>query len=58
MPLAGYGMKSMWPIFKTKMSINQSQANINDKMLFGKITHLEDSTVRKISVRGLYGNRE
>ena len=32
--LAGYGIKSMWPIFKTEMLIFQSKANFNEKSLF------------------------
>ena len=38
--LAGSGIKSMWPIFKAKMLIFPSKANLDEKILFGKITHL------------------
>ena len=38
--LAGYEMYSMWPIFKDEMSIYQSKANLDEEILFGKITHL------------------
>ena len=38
--LAGYGIKSMRPIFKTKVLIYQSKANLNGKILLGKIKHL------------------
>ena len=48
----------MLPIFKNKMLIYQSKANLDEKILFGKITRLEDLTITKISVRGLYGNQE
>ena len=37
--LAGRGIKSMRPIFTTKLSIYQSIAKIDVKILFGKITH-------------------
>ena len=46
----------MWQIFKTKMFIFQSKANLDEKILFGKITHLCDPTIRKMPVRGLHGN--
>ena len=48
----------MRQIFKTKLLIYQSQTNLDEKILFGKITHLDDPTVRKMLVRGWYGNRE
>ena len=34
---AGYGIKSMRPISKTKMLIRPLQANLDEKILFGKI---------------------
>ena len=40
MRLQGCGIKSMRPIFKTEMFINQSKANLDEKICFGKITHL------------------
>ena len=30
-------MKSMWPIFKTKMLIYQSKANLDEKISLGEI---------------------
>ena len=49
----------MWPIFNFEMLIFQSKANFDEKILFGKITlSLRDPNIRKMSVRGLYGNRE
>ena len=36
----GYGMKSMWVMFKTNMLTYQSKANLDEKILFGKFTHL------------------
>ena len=38
--LAGCGIKSMWPIFKTEMLLDQSKANLDLKILFCMITHL------------------
>ena len=38
--LGGYGMKSMWVIFKTNMLTYQSKANLDEKILFGKFTQL------------------
>ena len=48
----------MRPIFKTKLLMYQSKAKLDEKMFFGKITHREDPNIRKLPVRGLYGNRE
>ena len=56
--LEGCEIKSMRPIFETKMLIYQSKANLDGKVLFGKITLLEDPKIRDMPVRGLYGNRE
>ena len=44
----------MWPIFNIKMLIFQSKANLNEKILFGTITHLVDSEIRKMLVRGMF----
>ena len=38
MRLAGCGIKSAWPIFKIETSIYQSKANLDVKILVGKIT--------------------
>ena len=56
--LVGCGIKSMGPIFKTKMLIYQSKANLNVKILFGKITHYLDPEIRKVLVlvNGKFGN--
>ena len=56
--LEGCGIESMRPIFKTKMLIYHSNVNLDDKISFGKIKHLQDPTRIKMLVRGLYGNRE
>ena len=53
--LAGYGIKSMQLIFKTEISIYQSKANLDEKILFGKIhgkisRHL-DPEIKKMPVR-------
>ena len=52
----GYEIKSLRPIFKTEMVINQSKANLDEKILFGKITHHLDPEIRKMQVRGMFGN--
>ena len=51
-------MRNIRPIFKTEMLMYQSKANLVEKTLFGKVTHLYDSIIRKMPVRGLYGNRK
>ena len=48
----------MRPIFKTEMLIYQSKANLDEKILFGKIANLYHPTIRKMPGRGLYGNQE
>ena len=40
--LVGCRMKSIQPILKTKMLIYRSEANLDVKSLFGKVTHLLD----------------
>ena len=55
--LPGCYVKSMGPIFKTELLIYQSKANLDEKILFEKITHHLDLEIRKIPVRGLYVNR-
>ena len=55
--LVGCYIKSMGPIFKTELLIYQSQANLDEKLLFDKITHHLDIEIRKMPVRGLYGNQ-
>ena len=40
--LAGSEIKITQPIFKTKILIYQSKANLAMKILFGKVTHLLD----------------
>ena len=46
-------MKSMWFTFKTTMLIFQSKANLDEKILFGKITHRLDPEIREMLVRGM-----
>ena len=58
MRLAGYGLKSIRPIFKTKMFIYQSTANLDVKILSGKITHIIYLEISKMLERGLYGNQD
>ena len=47
----------MGPIFKIELLIYQSKANLDEKILFDKITHHLNPEIRKMLVRGLYGNR-
>ena len=49
--LAGFEIKSMWPIFKAKMLIYQSKADFDEIILFGKITRLYTQQLEKC----LYG---
>ena len=55
--LVGCYIKSMGSIFKTELLIYHSKANLDEKILFDKFTHHLDPEIRKMSVRGLYGNR-
>ena len=55
--LEGCGIKSMRPIFKTKMLIYQSRVNLDEKVLFGNISHLIDPGIRKMLVKGMFGNK-
>ena len=56
--LAGYGIKNIWPIFKTKLFIYHSKANLDEKILFGEITHHFDQEIRKMLVNGKFGNED
>ena len=56
MRLAVYGIRSVYVIFKIKLLIYQSKANLDVKILFGKITHYLDPEIKKILVRGMLGN--
>ena len=44
-------------ISDVKMSVYQSNSNLDVKFLFGKSTHLLDPKVRKMLVWGLFGNK-
>ena len=44
----------MWPMFKIKMLIDQSMANLDGKILFDKIAHHLDEEIRKILARGVF----
>ena len=48
----------MRPIFKTDMLIFQSKANLDEKILFGKITHHLDPAIRKMLVKSKFGNEK
>ena len=49
-------MKSMRAIFKTKMLIFLSKANLDEKILFGKVIHHLKLDIRKMLVKGMFGN--
>ena len=48
----------MRPISKTEMLIYHSKANLDEKILFGKITHFLDLEIRKIMVQCMFGNQD
>ena len=50
-------MKSMRPIFKNELFIYQSKVNLDEKILFGSIPHLTDPEIRKMLVKGMFGNK-
>ena len=56
MHLAGCYIKSRGSIFKTVLLIYQSKVNLDEKILFDKITHHLDPETSKMPVRGLCGN--
>ena len=45
-------------IFKNEMLIYQSKANLDDKILFGKITHHLEPEIWKILVKGMLRNED
>ena len=51
-------MNCMWLIFKTEILIYQFNANLDEKILFGKITRLVDPEMRKMLERGFYGHED
>ena len=48
----------MCPIFKIKMLIYQSKANLDEKILFGKIIHYFDPEIGRMLVRGMFENKD
>ena len=48
----------MRPIFKTEMLMYQSKANLDVKILFGNITRYLDPEIRKMLIRGMFGNKD
>ena len=40
------------------MSIYQSKANLDENILFGKITRYLDPEVREMLVRGMFGSKD
>ena len=56
-----YAFGGLWnkkyvTIFKTEMFIYQSIVNLDEKILFGSIHHLTDPEIRKMLVKGMFGN--
>ena len=50
-------VKGMWRIHKSKLLIFQSKANLDEKILFGKITRHLDPEIRKMPVKAYYRTR-
>ena len=46
----------MRPISRTEMLIYQSKANLDEKILFGKITRHLNVDIRKMLVKDMFGN--
>ena len=47
----------MWLIFKTEMLIYHSKADLDEKILFSKITHQLDSGIRTLLLRACFGTK-
>ena len=45
----------MWAIFKTNMLTYQSKTNLDEKIIFGKITHHLDPEIRKMLEGACFG---
>ena len=45
-------------MFTIKMLIYQSKANLDQKILFGKITHHLDPEIWKMLINGKFGNED
>ena len=54
----GLWNKSIGPIFKTGMLIYQSKANLDEKILFVKISYHLDPEIRKMLVNGKFGDED
>ena len=50
-------IKSNLPIFKTEMLIYESKVNLNEKILFRRITCDLDPKIRKMLARGVFRNK-
>ena len=48
----------MRPILQTEMLIYQSKANLDEKILFGRITHHLDPEIREMLVNGNFGSED
>ena len=47
----------MSPIFKTDMFSYKSKVNLDEKILFGSISHLTDPDIKKMLLKGMFGNK-
>ena len=52
--LAGFEINITHQILKTKVLMCQSMANLGVEILFGKVTYLLESEIRKMHARSLY----
>ena len=57
MRLAGREIKIIRPIFKIEMLVYQSKGNLDEKILFHKITHHLDPEIRNMLVNSKFGTR-
>ena len=55
MQFEGSVIKSVQPVFKTKMLVYHSKANKEGRILFDEIIHFMEPEIRKIRARGCTG---
>ena len=48
----------MWLMFKAEMLISNSKANLDEKILFGKVTRHLFQEIRKMLVKGMFQNKD
>ena len=56
--LVGCEITNMRQIFKAEVFIYQSKANLDEKILFGKIAHHLGPEIRKMQVNSRFGNQD